>query len=164
MNRGMQRVESKRNPRALGTAVLCLLIAGGISLTIYATRNWSAAARARRTRNPVPSNAETLAVGLRIYGEHCRSCHGSNGDGKGEKAAELSVAPGDFTDAQKMGESTDGELFWQITRGRLPMPAFADKLNEEERWEVVDYIRKFAERKNGALSLSLAEDEVAAGP
>jgi len=164
MNRGMQRVESKRNLRTLGTALLCVLIAGGIALAIYATRNWSAAARARRTRNPLPSNVETLAAGMRIYGEHCRSCHGLNGDGKGEKAAELSVAPGDFTDTQKMSESTDGELFWQITRGRLPMPAFADKLNEEERWEVVDYIRTFAERKNGALSLSLPQDETATGP
>ena len=160
----MQRVESNRNSRALGTAVVCVLIAGAIGLTVYATRNWSATARARRTRNPVLSNAETLAAGMRIYGEHCRSCHGVNGDGKGEKAAELSVAPGDFTDTQKMSESTDVELFWQITRGRLPMPAFADKLNEEERWEVVDYIRTFTERKTGALSLSMPRDKTAVRP
>jgi mono/diheme cytochrome c family protein len=164
MNGGMQRVELNRNFRALGTSVLCVLIGGGIALTVYAARNWSAVARARRTRNPVPSNSETLAAGVRIYGEHCRSCHGVNGDGKGEKAAELSVVPGDFTDRQKMSKSTDGELFWQITRGRLPMPAFADKLNEEERWEVVDYIRIFTERKTGALSLSMPRDKTAVRP
>jgi mono/diheme cytochrome c family protein len=160
----MQRVQPNRNLQTLGTAALCVLLAGGVALAMYVARNWSAAARARRVRNPVPSSAETLAAGMRIYGEHCRSCHGLNGDGKGEKAAELFVAPGDFTDTQKMNESTDGELFWQITRGRLPMPSFADKLNEGERWEVVDYIRTFAERKNGALSLSLPRKETAVGP
>jgi mono/diheme cytochrome c family protein len=40
----------------------------------------------------------------------------------------------------------DGELFWQISRGRLPMPAFEDKLSEEARWQVVDYIRTFSEK------------------
>jgi len=88
---------------------------------------------------------EALAAGLDVYTEHCRSCHGLAGDGKGEKAAELSVAPGDFTNRSKMAELADGELYWQITHGRRPMPSFADKLNEQQRWEAVDYIRTFAD-------------------
>jgi mono/diheme cytochrome c family protein len=95
-------------------------------------------------KNPVPATTGGLAAGQQTYREHCQSCHGERGDGRGEKAAELAVAPGDFTDTQKMGGITDGELFWQITKGRLPMPAFAGKLSEEKRWQVVDYIRTFA--------------------
>ena len=94
--------------------------------------------------------ADALATGKQIYGEHCRSCHGEKGDGHGEKAAELSVAPGDFTDARVMSRRTDGELFWQVTRGRLPMPAFEDKLTDQERWQLVDYIRTFAAKSASA--------------
>jgi mono/diheme cytochrome c family protein len=92
----------------------------------------------------VPPTAEAIAVAKQDYVEHCRSCHGEKGDGKGEKAPELSVAPGDFTDARAMSSRTDGQLFWQITRGRLPMPAFEDKLTDQQRWQLVDYIRTFA--------------------
>lgn len=80
------------------------------------------------------------------YQQHCQRCHGAAGDGKGEKAAELAVAPGDFTDVKAMDAVTDGELFWQISEGRLPMPAFRDKLGETQRWELVDYIRTFSRR------------------
>ena len=78
--------------------------------------------------------------------EHCQSCHGLNGDGKGERAEKLSVAPADFTDAHRMSQKTDGELFWQISEGRRPMPAYKGKLGEEERWQVVDYIRTFSQK------------------
>ncbi len=110
-----------------------------------AVQNWTALAKARKLKNPVPSTSESLAAGLQLYQQHCRSCHGANGDGKGEKAQELSVAPGDFTDTKKMRSVTDGELYWQITAGRRPMPSFRDKVSEEGRWQLVDYIRTFAE-------------------
>ena len=51
-----------------------------------------------------------------------------------------------------MSRRTDGELFWQITRGRLPMPAFEDKLTDQERWQLVDYIRTFASKSPSAAS------------
>ncbi|MFY9690984.1 MAG: cytochrome c [Candidatus Acidiferrales bacterium] len=126
--------------------VLLLFFAAAISLMIYAVMQWNARAKARNLKNPVPATAQAVAAGSQIYRQHCQSCHGVNGDGKGEKAAELSTAPGDFTDAKKMSGLTDGELYWEITEGRHPMPAFADKLTEQERWEVVDYIRTFAEK------------------
>jgi mono/diheme cytochrome c family protein len=132
-------------------ALLVVLAAGSVTV-IKMARNWSATAAAKRLKNPVPPTSDAIAAGRRIYEEHCRSCHGEKGDGRGEKAAELSVAPGDFTDAPPMGRRTDGELFWQVTRGRLPMPAFEDKLSDEQRWQVVDYIRTFAEKPPGSAS------------
>ena len=127
---------------ALGLALVVL---------IFSVQSWTALAKARKLRNPFPPNPQTLAAGSQIYDHHCRSCHGQYGDGNGEKASELSVAPGDFTNALKMGAQADGELYWQITKGRRPMPAFADKLSEEQRWEVADYIRTFAQRPGTAL-------------
>lgn len=134
----------KSRPIAIIALFLFLAVAGVI--VVNTARNWNATAAARKLKNPVPPTADALAAGSQNYVEHCRSCHGEKGDGRGPKAAELSVAPGDFTDARAMGRRTDGELFWQITRGRLPMPSFDDKLTDQERWQLVDYIRTFAEK------------------
>ncbi len=116
-------------------------------LIVYLARNWSVMAKARKLQNPVPSTAEALGAGKESYRHHCQSCHGERGDGKGDKAPELSVAPGDFTDGRVMHRFADGELYWQITYGRRPMPEFASKLTEEKRWQLVDYIRTFANRR-----------------
>jgi mono/diheme cytochrome c family protein len=124
---------------ALVVGLMILLIGLG-----YAVSDWSTMAKARRLKNPVPATPAVMAQAKQLYQLHCQSCHGANGDGHGEKAPELSVAPGDFTDVSKMRNVSDGELYWQITYGRLPMPAFKDKINEEERWALVDYIRTFA--------------------
>jgi hypothetical protein len=53
------------------------------------------------------------------------------------------VAPADFRNARAMAAITDGELYWQITKGARPMPSF-ESLSEQERWELVDYVRTFA--------------------
>ena len=124
--------------------VAVLIVAAGA--LIFAMQNWTSLAKARKLKNPVPPTAKSIAAGMEVYRNHCRSCHGPNGDGKGDRASELSVAPGDFTDASKINTLTDGELYWQITKGRRPMPAFADKLSDEQRWQSVDYIRTFAQK------------------
>lgn len=128
-------------------AGIAALIVGLIALFIglgYGLVHWSEAARARKLKNPAPPTPEALAEGKQLYQFHCQKCHAANGDGRGEKAPELSVAPGNFTDVSKMRRVSDGELYWQITYGRLPMPAFKDKIREQGRWELVDYIRTFA--------------------
>ena len=116
-------------------------IAGGIVL--YSFTGFGARARARKLQNPVPPTPEAIAAARLIYENRCANCHGMDGDGKGPKAEELSVAPADFRNARAMAAITDGELYWQITKGARPMPSF-ESLSEQERWELVDYVRTFA--------------------
>jgi mono/diheme cytochrome c family protein len=154
--RATSRHGSAHQPRrGLRPGAVAALILGLIAVFIalgYATVHWSAVARARKLKNPVPATPAVLADAKPLYQQHCQRCHGANGDGHGEKAPSLSVAPGDFTDASKMRRVSDGELYWQITYGRLPMPAFKDKIDEKGRWELVDYIRTFAEKNAPAAS------------
>lgn len=145
----MDSSEKKLKPAGIVALILGLIILF-VALG-FAVSNWSAVARARKLKNPVPATPEALAEGKQLYQQHCQRCHGANGDGHGQKAPELSVAPGDFTDVSKMSRVYDGELYWQITAGRLPMPAFKDKVNEQGRWALVDYIRTF-EKKTPAAS------------
>lgn len=139
------KIPRPENPQKFLAPVLVtfviVVIAGGI--VFYSFTGFGARARARKLQNPIPATPEAIAAARLIYENRCANCHGMNGDGKGPKAEELSVAPADFRNARAMAAITDGELYWQITKGARPMPSF-ESLSEQERWELVDYIRTFA--------------------
>jgi mono/diheme cytochrome c family protein len=125
---------------------LFVILAAGGAIFFYVNRDWSAPETAKNLQNPVPATDESIARGMKIYSIRCQHCHGERGDGKGERAGNLSIAPSDFTDAHAMALISDGEIFWKISHGRRPMPSFQDKLSEQERWQLVDFIRTFAQR------------------
>src|ERR1700674_129180 len=129
--------------------LLFLIVAAGGAAFLYYESDWRVPAQMKKLQNPFAANTQAVGAGMMIYMDHCQACHGENGNGKGPKAEKLSVAPADFTDAAGMSRVADGELFWKITRGRRPMPGFKDKLTDEERWQVVAYIRTLAQ-KNAA--------------
>ena len=117
-------------------------IAGAI--VVYSLSGWSVPAAAKNLKNPFPPDAEALLSAKDDYAAHCEGCHGVRGDGKGERAERLSIAPADFADTHAMSLHTDGELFWVITEGHKPMPAFHGTLSDEQRWHLVDYVRGFS--------------------
>jgi len=137
---------SPNKPLLIGIGVLVVMIAFAGGMIVYSMSDWSVPEKVKSLKNPVPAGNESIAAGMSIYKDRCANCHGERGDGRGEKAEQLSIAPSNFTDAHKMSASTDGELFWKISKGRRPMPAFKDKLSEQERWQLVDYIRTFSTR------------------
>lgn len=145
------RERPKKNRTFHFFALFVVFLLGGVALS-FGINNWLDERRAKQMPNPVPATAENLQAGAKIYSDHCVQCHGTKGDGKGQKAAELSVEPGNLTDARKMGESTDGEFFYRITRGRNPMPGYEDKLTPTQRWQVVDFIRTFAKAPSAAAA------------
>ena len=143
---GPQPESPRKNHPWASVAGLLLLFAFGATALLYSVRNWSAPGAARRLVNPVPPTSANISAGMSVYNKHCESCHGAQGDGKGEKASELSIAPTDLTASPSMTQVTDGELFWKISEGRRPMPGFKDRLSEEERWQVVDYVRTLRQK------------------
>jgi mono/diheme cytochrome c family protein len=138
-----QQPTPKKKRTAIIVALFLILAAGGAAM-LYSLTQWNVPAVAKKMRNPVPATESAIDEGMFTYSKYCKSCHGENGDGKGDRASELSVMPSDFTNAAEISRLSDGELFWKITHGHKPMPAFEDKLNDTQRWQVVDYIRTFA--------------------
>lgn len=124
--------------------LLGIFMAAAIAI-VFSLASWHVPSAAKKMQNPVPATEEAVDDGMFNYMKHCQSCHGKDGDGNGERAPNLSVKPSNFTDAVMMREHTDGELFWQITHGRAPMPPFESKLTDKERWELVDYLRSLAQ-------------------
>ena len=116
---------------------------------------WTAPGRAARKENPIAADAKSLAQGKELYVTGCMPCHGPAGRGDGPAAATLErngipVRPGNLSDP-KLWQQSDGTLFWKISEGRTPMPAFQEAFSEQQRWQIVTYVRTLApkvENKN----------------
>ena len=103
-----------------------------------------APASADATRNPTKGDAAAAQAGQKLYLQQCAPCHGSRGRGDGDAAAGLSKAPANHTSDQVQG-LTDGALYWMITTGNSPMPAY-NALSITQRWQLVDFIRTLARK------------------
>ena len=112
---------------------------------------WIVPARSARKQNPVLPDDKSVAQGKELYVAGCFPCHGSAGKGDGAAAATLErngkpVRPGNLSDP-KMWQQSDGALFSKISEGRTPMPAFQESFTEEQRWQIVNYIRTLAPKE-----------------
>ena len=105
--------------------------------------DWKAPPNVVNRPNPVPVNANTLALGQKLYVSNCLTCHGPTGRGDGPGGAALEKKPADLGARIKAGE-TDGALFWKISEGRSPMVPWKGSLSETQRWELVNYIKSLA--------------------
>lgn len=93
--------------------------------------------------NPFPMSEEVLAAGEAAYTTHCFVCHGADGRGKGPV-----TGPGRFPMQQSIVDPlsvsrSDGYLYGMIrvARGGL-MPPYGARIPYEERWYIVNYVRK----------------------
>lgn len=96
------------------------------------------------SRNPILPTLQSVSAGQRVYEVHCATCHGPQGAGDGPASASLPKRPADLRVHVPM--HPDGQLFLLISRG-IPgshMPGFSDRLTDEERWHVVNYLRLLA--------------------
>jgi len=98
-------------------------------------------------KNPVSSSSSVLAKAKSNFEDNCTPCHGDQGKGDGALADSLNKRPKDLTSAKEVAGLTDGEIFWTITKGRDPMPAFEQKLTDEERWGLVHLLRSISKTK-----------------
>lgn len=103
------------------------------------TSDWKVPAKYEAMKNPIPAKTDA-SIGKSLYARHCQSCHGSQGYGDGTKAKDMKGDLGDFSSANFQKQS-DGALFYKTAIGRLDMPGFEKKLNEEDTWLVVNYMR-----------------------
>ena len=95
--------------------------------------------------SPTGFAASSIVDGARLFPDHCASCHGAGGRGDGPASKGL-VPAADLT-ADHLWMHSDGELFWWLSHGiDMPgggtaMPGFAGVLSDDQRWNLIDYIR-----------------------
>jgi copper transport protein len=129
--------------RALGVVIALVLLAVGLGA------GWVSVNDAYRQQvvNPVPATAESIAKGSSVYSANCAVCHGTDARGDGPMAQTLNPPPSDLT--VHITQHPDADLFDFVSNGiqGSAMPAFKDRLSEEERWNVLNYLKSVAAKK-----------------
>ena len=133
------------------TMMLAIAVFIGGAVLVEGSSNagepWEAPVRSDQKKNPIPADAQSLALGKEVFVQNCLPCHGASGKGDGPASQALETRPGDLTNAQRMGSQTDGALFWKIGEGKGPMPQWKDAITDEDRWRVINYVRTLASKK-----------------
>ena len=104
---------------------------------------WKAPSIAESYKNPFVGNENATQVGKKLYSQFCAICHGKKGKGEGVAGMALKPRPADFT-KDFIQKQSDGAIFWKMTEGKPPMAAYKTTLTEEQRWQLVNYIRSLA--------------------
>jgi mono/diheme cytochrome c family protein len=135
----------KVNVKRLFFIVVLVTFNLGLSLSIAQPTRWVAPKDADNVKNPVTPNS-TLSDGKTLYIANCGPCHGNKGKGDGPAAPGLNPKPADHTSAAVQSEA-DGSLFWKLSEGRNPMPGYKKIFSEQQRWELINYIRTLAKKR-----------------
>ena len=118
----------------------------------FSKNTWELPEDADKTKNPIASSAESIEKGKALFLErtkgNCIFCHGETGAGNEANLPRLRRKPADLSNKERMTAMTDGEVFWKLSKGITGiMPAGERRMNEEERWHVVNYVRTLAKEK-----------------
>ena len=111
---------------------------------VFQWGDWVAPKSANAVVNPLKGDMAATAAGEQLFNTICFVCHGNKGKGDGINAAALERKPADLT-SRRVQRQSDGALFWKITEGNPPMLRFKETLSEEQRWQMVNYVRHLAE-------------------
>jgi len=115
-------------------------------------------------RPSVPYNVISVANGAYFYQEACATCHGVGGYGDGPNGKGFKPRPADLT-AKHAADHTAGDLFWWLTHGvrkdgvLTPMPGFGASLEEEERWDMINFLRTLSAAERARQMSALVEPE-----
>ncbi len=96
-------------------------------------------------------DAKLMAHGRERFTIYCQPCHGALGDGNGiTKQYGMGATP-TYHDP-RLRDMAEGEIFNTITHGKNTMLPYADKLQPEERWAVILYVRALQRAQTGAAA------------
>ena len=119
--------------------------------------------KARALVNPVRPTADSIREGKDLFYNYCEPCHGETGDGQGIMGSvpmlkrkpvdgddiSLGIYLSNFTgfepqfDISYVQNGSDGDLYYTITNGgEAIMPSYKDALSVEQRWHLINYIKK----------------------
>jgi putative copper export protein/mono/diheme cytochrome c family protein/peroxiredoxin len=126
---------------SLGAGIAAALVGSGLAFPAISVQAFPDTYLA----TDIPYAATSIAAGLNHYEQNCTGCHGVSGHGNGPAASSLPVKPADLS-APHTALHTGGDLYWWVTHG-IPasgMPAFADALTNDDRWDIINFLGAFS--------------------
>jgi len=92
--------------------------------------------------------------GAPLYAQHCSVCHGDAGAGDGPAGVGLTPPPSNLREAARLDHLSLYALYSTLGLGveGTDMPAFADQLDDRQRWDLATYIASFSADPTSAKS------------
>ena len=98
--------------------------------------------------NPVAPDSASVHRGRVYFQINCAPCHGAAGKGNG-LATTLGMVPMPLV-SDRAKNFTDGYIWGMIRNGRGLMPSY-NRIEEMDRWDVVNYIRALQDKVPGIV-------------
>lgn len=99
----------------------------------------------RSQRSPYPNVPNAITAGGEVYRSNCIACHGAKGRGDGDAGLDLLPSPALLSEMMDKQGTVDEYLLWTISEGGqafgTAMPAYKDRLTENQIWQVIAYLR-----------------------
>ena len=93
-------------------------------------------------KSPIQKTEESVKTGKELYEIYCSVCHGEKGDGMGILAQrEKFLGIPAYIDR----EITPGSIYHVLMYGINAMGSHSGQVNEEERWQIAQYVMKLRE-------------------
>ncbi|MBA6152232.1 c-type cytochrome [Gelidibacter maritimus] len=102
--------------------------------------------------SPLDSTQIDGVKGGQLYDIYCAVCHGKKGDGQGILVQREKILGVPAFDDQGRA-LTQGSVYHTIHYGKNVMGSYANQLNEEERWQVVDYVMHLKSELGGSQTV-----------
>jgi len=107
---------------------------------------------------PVPVTRELLLRGQERFNIYCAPCHGRTGDGNGMIPQRGYPAPPSYH-IDRLRTAPVGHFFDVITRGYGVMYSYRTRVEPEDRWAIVAYIRALQLSHNAKISDVPAQEQ-----
>jgi len=101
------------------------------------------------TGMPMEVTPEVISRGQERFTISCKVCHGATGAGNGIAGKYGLVAIANLHQ-QRIRDMADGEIFNTITHGKNTMMGYGDRIQVQDRWAIVAYIRALQKSQGGA--------------
>ncbi|KFE57891.1 cytochrome c/FTR1 family iron permease [Pseudomonas syringae] len=94
------------------------------------------------------------ARGAPLFAQHCSVCHGDTGAGDGPAGIGLEPPPANLRDVARLDRLSLYDIYNTLGLGisGTDMPAFADQLDDRQRWDIATYIAGFSAQPVAAPS------------
>ena len=99
------------------------------------------AAEFKQVKNPTIDFKSSITRGEEMYIKNCSKCHGLNGNGYGVVAHGFNTWPRQLWTWNNADSAADTYLFWILENGKSDMPPWGLVLSENERWDLINYIK-----------------------
>lgn len=107
---------------------------------------------------PVEVTSAFMERGRERFNISCAICHGETGAGNG-MAYKFGLGTVQSLLQERIRVMPDGEIFNTITHGKNTMMSYGDRIQVQDRWAIIAYLRALQKSQGGATLNDVPPDE-----